>query len=242
MHRNTNLIHINTKLIHINVIYICHKRRMDEFETSPEGVALIAKSNELKEARDRELKDFDDEKRKQRQVITDKYQASLEVIESQFSQGVHASCQQGEFPDSDKVVVADLDRLTMPQLIFLVYKLYKFTSRKTGDRYHDGRQYATLSRTYVTGDVSYHKFTDEQWRQRLIQRLTEGACTECKTVCHTKDTCPIILAKECIACGKSKHLIQECTDVEALRRSVIVQKVMLMTCKSIDWRQEQISI
>jgi hypothetical protein len=100
------------------------------------------------------------------------------------------------------------------QLRYIVYKIHG-----TGVTYpHRHWQVSIFSRSYTTGDVSYHEYTDEQYARLLMIFLEEQGCRYCKQIGHCIEKCPKKEKLYCKACLKKGHTIAKCRDLAALQK------------------------
>lgn len=118
------------------------------------------------------------------------------------------------FEGYENIQINDLDELSLPQLIFLVYKIFGIRQRTSPD----WRGTYVLSRGYTYGDVSYGILNDSQFENKLRNWLHDHSCTYCKSVFHMKSECPKLAAKRCSVCRRQGHTARRYTDIDALRR------------------------
>lgn len=194
---------------------------MYEFAETEEGQIIWGKVGELQKQKQKAL----DEHTALRKEIEEKHDAAIKEMTTIAFEQQAAFILQSRFAGYEHTKTTDLDHLTLLQLIFLVYDIYKYTKKKCDER--NFRRTATLSREFPCGETSFGRLDDACFKEKLIDRLVEGACTHCKCVYHCKDLCPELLKRLCIACKKPGHYIEECSNLEAIRQAFIEQQAKL---------------
>jgi hypothetical protein len=97
-----------------------------------------------------------------------------------------------KFDFDSEMKLKDLEELSWEQLRYIIYKLYGLEARYP----HKHWQLSIYGRTYTTGDVSYHEYTDEQYKKLLKIFLTEHSCKYCKKISHSIQKCPTLMKKK----------------------------------------------
>lgn len=129
-----------------------------------------------------------------------------------------ADLEKGSFDFDPEMTFQEIETkskdLTWEQLRYLVYKIHG------PDATYPQRSWrqSIYSRVYCTGDISWHEYSDGEYKRLLLVYLREASCKYCKKISHVIVSCPILDKFKCDACGKRGHTVHKCRDVSSLRK------------------------
>ena len=156
-------------------------------------------------------KEFEIIKRKYYQESLELRTAKEELVGKLLDQAKSDFIKEKHFDGYDKIQVRDLCKMSFDQLEYLVFK-------QTGQLGHFSTKFYYYVGTEVLKEIARSR---EDTMKAMIDYLSSehqmsyfsksmGPCRYCRSVIHSKDTCPILIAMKCTACGQSGHTISHC--------------------------------
>lgn len=102
------------------------------------------------------------------------------------------------------ISTTDPESLTLGQLIYLSLQVFGIEK--------------IPSRGYTTGDVSYHQYTDDEYRKKLLFHLQR--CKFCHEMGHEVKGCSVLRETKCKICKRKGHTEKHCRDADSLQKII----------------------